>query len=436
MKTLLSVAFGFVAGGHLFAQGTVNFLNASSSAVTNALTGARLPTGTTFKVALYYLPDSSTVPTLRDFDRAGIILDPSSGFFAPGLYNGGTRTAPTATPGGFGWFQVRAWETAFGTSYEHALCSPPQNGRTPLIGTSNIIKVDTGDPTTSPPGAPGLLTAAGLKGFVLLPSAAWFSNISINDVSVTVAQTGTVNATFTVSGQLERCAECGLTESQLSVRFATADGTARAGVDYQTASGNVILSFPQGVTFASQTLTVPVLSHEVPESGKDFFVNLQTPCAVKNQGVCTIRSLRISAFSVDAVIGFPTISGHTYTVEKTDTLNPAVWRPLAGATGIAGNGSLVSITDKSAGCVSSANYRVRDGSTAGAIGTLSIDAVIAFRTLSGQTYAIDKTANLSPTNWQPLAGATSIAGTGGSITVSDRGAGCLTQGHYRLRLVP
>ena len=48
-------------------------------------------------------------------------------------------------------FQVRVWETAFG-SYDNAR----DHG---ADGKSGIIRIDTGDPTTNPPG-----TAASLKG--------------------------------------------------------------------------------------------------------------------------------------------------------------------------------------------------------------------------------------------------------------------------------
>jgi len=54
-------------------------------------------------------------------------------------------------PGGFGWFQVRAWMTAFGQTYEQA------TGAGGLTGLSSIIRVDTGDPTTVPAGTPGQL---------------------------------------------------------------------------------------------------------------------------------------------------------------------------------------------------------------------------------------------------------------------------------------
>src|SRR5262249_12674063 len=74
-------------------------------------------------------------------------------------------------------------------------------------------------------------------------------SLSINDVSVTEGNGGTVNAVFTVtlspgSGQV------------VTVNYATADGTATlAGNDYQAASGT--LSFSPGTT--TQTVTAVVV---------------------------------------------------------------------------------------------------------------------------------------------------------------------------------
>jgi hypothetical protein len=84
----------------------------------------------------------------------------STDLVVAGLYNGGTRTASNITPpGSLGWFQVKAWETAFGTTYEQAQTNPAA-----LIGASNIILVQTGDPGP-PAGFPGNLT--GISGITL-----------------------------------------------------------------------------------------------------------------------------------------------------------------------------------------------------------------------------------------------------------------------------
>jgi MYXO-CTERM domain-containing protein len=172
MKKLLLTSVVAIATLNIYGQGTVTFANGPTAQVTNQLTGARVPQGTAFRVALYYLPDSATAPTTADFDVNGIMLGANSGFNVPGggQWNAGTRTAPTSPAGGAGWFQVRAWEFAFGDTYQAALANPvPQGGRLALVGTSNIIKVNLGNPTTTPPGTAGSLVGSGMQGFFVAP---------------------------------------------------------------------------------------------------------------------------------------------------------------------------------------------------------------------------------------------------------------------------
>ena len=72
-------------------------------------------------------------------------------------------------------FQVRAWETRFGSSYEEALAnSNPQNGRLALAGESGILRVWTSYPFADPPipaaqlvGWPAVVGAPLGDGFVL-----------------------------------------------------------------------------------------------------------------------------------------------------------------------------------------------------------------------------------------------------------------------------
>jgi hypothetical protein len=163
---IIALAMGLVST-QVYGQGTVTFGNNSSTAITNAITMMRVVAGTTFQVALYYLPDGPA-PSPEEMEAGGIKIG-AHGPIAPaaGLYAAGTRTTPVTTPGaGFAWFQVRCWETAFGSTYELAKANTvPQNGRLALAGTSNIIRVKTGDPVNQIP--PGGLTAFGLQSFIV-----------------------------------------------------------------------------------------------------------------------------------------------------------------------------------------------------------------------------------------------------------------------------
>lgn len=92
------------------------------------------------------------------------------------------------------------------------------------------------------------------------------STISINDVTVTEGNAGTVTANFTVSLQP-------VSTDPVSVQYATANGTATAGSDYVAASGTV--NFTPGQV--SQPVSVTVNGDALVEFNETFFVNLTNP---------------------------------------------------------------------------------------------------------------------------------------------------------------
>jgi hypothetical protein len=162
MKKIIVVMAAISIAVRLYAQGTVNFSNIGGRPVFDVCTGTNAVAGTTFLVQLYFAPDSAE----RPIDSSFIPLGRSVGLVAPGYFSGGTRTAPISPPGTFAYFQVRAWESAFGASYEEALASLI-NGRSGLLGKSNIIRVNTSDPTGIPPEPAASLVAAGLSQITL-----------------------------------------------------------------------------------------------------------------------------------------------------------------------------------------------------------------------------------------------------------------------------
>src|SRR5262249_23622261 len=122
MKTFLYALLVVLARVDLYGQGTVTFANVGVP-FTNVLTMMPIAAGTAFRAGLYYLPDHGVMPPSSDFDLAngGVYLGANVNFLPGGVFNAGTRTTPATTPpGGSAWFQVRLWETAFGTSYEAA----------------------------------------------------------------------------------------------------------------------------------------------------------------------------------------------------------------------------------------------------------------------------------------------------------------------------
>jgi len=88
-------------------------------------------------------------------------------------------------------------------------------------------------------------------------------SLSINDVTVTEGNSGTVNAVFSVSLSAA-------STQVVTVDYATANGTATAGSDYISGSGTV--TFPPGTT--TQPVTVAVIGDAVIESNETFLVNL------------------------------------------------------------------------------------------------------------------------------------------------------------------
>lgn len=87
--------------------------------------------------------------------------------------------------------------------------------------------------------------------------------VSVGDATVTEGNTGTRTATFIVTLS-------GPSAQPVTVAYATANGTATAGGDYQARSGT--LTFAPGET--SKTITVPILGDRLAEPDETFFVNL------------------------------------------------------------------------------------------------------------------------------------------------------------------
>jgi len=102
-------------------------------------------------------------------------------------------------------------------------------------------------------------------------------SISISDNSVTEGNSGTSNATFTVTLS-------SASTSPVSVAYSTSNGTATAGSDYTATSGT--LTFAPGVT--SQTVNVGILGDTTSESNETFSVALSNPSgATISRGTAT-----------------------------------------------------------------------------------------------------------------------------------------------------
>jgi hypothetical protein len=160
--------------------------------------------------------------------------------------------------------------------------------------------------------------------------------ISINDVTVTEGNTGSVNATFTVSLSTAY-------DVPVTVHYATANGSATAGSDYTAGSGDVTFAANQ----VSRPVTVAVLGDRVGEPTENFFVNLSAPTNAEitdPQGVGTIldNEPRISIGNVSKKEGNGNGKNTTdfvFTVTLSAVYDQAVtvkYATVAGGTATAG----------------------------------------------------------------------------------------------------
>ncbi len=108
--------------------------------------------------------------------------------------------------------------------------------------------------------APGLITRPTGIGTIVDDDT---TTATIDDVTVLEGDSGTIPAVFTVTLSTP-------SDRIITIDYATADGTAIAGVDYQATSGT--LTFDPGQT--TQTITVLVFGDVVDELDETFFVNL------------------------------------------------------------------------------------------------------------------------------------------------------------------
>jgi hypothetical protein len=90
--------------------------------------------------------------------------------------------------------------------------------------------------------------------------------IGISDVQANEGNSGTTGFNFTVTLSAA-------SDVPVSVNYTTADGTAKAGIDYVPASGSVV--FAAGET--SKTVTIQVNGDRLPEADKTFSVSLNSP---------------------------------------------------------------------------------------------------------------------------------------------------------------
>jgi glucose/arabinose dehydrogenase len=159
--------------------------------------------------------------------------------------------------------------------------------------------------------------------------------ISINDVSVTEGNAGTIAANFTVT----------LSEASsqtITVNYTTADSTATAGSDYVTASGTVTFTPGQ----LNQPISVTVNGETMFEPNESFNVNLSgatNATIADNQGVGTITNddtqPTISIDDVSVTEGTVTTAFAVFTVSLSNASSQTITVNYATADGTATAGN-------------------------------------------------------------------------------------------------
>lgn len=288
---LLALCAGFVGCLTAHAQGTVSFSISDATVVEGN-------TGTTDMVFTVTATGASLTPVTVDYATAD------------GSAQGGTTAVPPAD-----------YVSKSGTlSFSVTNPSQPvtQTIRIPVVGdtykeANEVFFVNLSNPST------GATISDGV-GVGTIQDDDSTPTISITDVSNAEGNSGTTNFDFSVTLSNP-------SDSTVTVSFATADGTATAPSDYQSASGTV--TFNPGET--QKTITVLVNGDTTPEPDETFTVNLSNPSNAtisKASGTGTIQDDDSAAtLSIDDVTMAEGDSGtknFVFTVTKSGTTSRTV----------------------------------------------------------------------------------------------------------------
>jgi Calx-beta domain len=216
------------------------------------------------------------------------------------------------------------------------------------------------------------------------------ATIRINDVSVTEGNTGTVNASFTISTSNLKGAA--------SVHWATSAGTATAGTDFLAASGTVNLS----KTFRNATVTVKVNGDVIDEPDETFSVQLSAPAGATIADATGVGTILDNDAAPVLSVTDATASEADDTVEVPVTMSGASWQTVT-----------VHYATTSGSAAENEDYTAVSGTLTIPAGTSP--AAIAVPLLDDATDETDETFQLSlsvPTN------ATVAAGTA-QVTIAD-----------------
>ena len=133
----------------------------------------------------------------------------------------------------------------------------------PVIGDT-LIELDESFVLNLFNNSAGVLTTTSAIGTIINDDGV--AGLSVNDVSIAEGNSGTTNASITITLSAPASAP-------VSVHYATADGTATAGSDYTTTTGNV--TFAPGET--TKVVSIPIIADTIFEQNEMFTISLSAP---------------------------------------------------------------------------------------------------------------------------------------------------------------
>ncbi len=168
------------------------------------------------------------------------------------------------------------------------------------------------------------LLAAALPGLASVPTvslAAPLPTVSVNDVTVTEGDAGTVTATFTVTQN---------SRGKSSVRYSTAQGTAASPADFLSRTGR--LKFAGG--HRTNKVAITVVGDTLDEANETFFMNLTAPIGAtiadgEGEGTITDNDAPPSVSSAATLTVPEGNSGDTPVASIEVTLSAVSGRPVS-----------------------------------------------------------------------------------------------------------
>ncbi|MBD1211994.1 MAG: hypothetical protein H9534_04400 [Dolichospermum circinale Clear-D4] len=224
-------------------------------------------------------------------------------------------------------------------------------------------------------------------------------SLSINDVTLTEGNSGTKNATFTVTLS-------GETFQPVTVNYATANGTATAGSDYTATTGTLIFNVNPGET--SKQITVSVLGDSLFEANETFFVNLS------NATNASIADAQAQGTITNDDVALPTI---TLAVSPTSVSEDGTTNLVYTFTRTGATTSALTVNYGITGTANSTDYT---GATPGTGKTITFAAGASTATLT-----IDPTADTIVESNETVA-LTLATGTGYNIGTTTAVIGTIT----------